>query len=142
MIATLTSCRSQNELSALHWLAGKWEYVEMEPASCEEWEITQTGIMKGIGSSIIDGKTVVIERMQISQTDGQLVFSFDIGEGKTTTLKLEQQSKDTVVFGNPDIEFPQKLSYIRTSDTTRQTTISGILEGQACEMKFELRKSK
>jgi len=125
-------------ISDIEWLAGCWSSRGGEAGSEEHWLAPAGGSMLGVGRTIVGGKTVAHEFMQIHETaPGQLAFIARPSGQAEATFSLARLGKDEVVFENLAHDFPQRVIYRRQGDKL-EARIEGTEDGRVKGIDFPM----
>tara|TARA_B100000401_G_C52806582_1_gene721427 strand:- start:2142 stop:2639 length:498 start_codon:yes stop_codon:yes gene_type:complete len=131
-----------NQLKKLNWLGGFWldttTFNSMKPSkkTYERWNWFEDSIV-GSGGNIFDLDTSLTENILIKQIDSSLVYIVRVKDKSMLSYNMVYNSLDSIVFENKAHDFPQKISYKKT--TSNSFLI--YLQGYSYEMKRELRLS-
>ena len=132
----------QDSVSATAWMTGCWSVEGKETGTGEAWLAPAGGSMLGVGRTVRSGKTVDHEFMQIRVGPaGKLVFiAMPAGKPEATFVATATGLED-VSFENPNHDFPQKISYRKTGESTMVARIEGTRNGVARSITFPMRRS-
>ncbi len=125
----------------LDWLAGCWAAVGGEPGSGEQWSRPAGGTMLGVNRSVRNSRTVAHEFMLIRETEGggMEFVANPSGQAGASFVRV-QQSRDEVVFENPEHDFPQRILYRLIEGGLLQARIEGQVQGQERGVDFPFRR--
>lgn len=111
-------------LEQLAWLAGSWLSENDRSVSEEQWMKPRAGTMIGMNRTIAkppdarasDGKaserTVFFEFLRIEQNkDGIVYLASPKGRQPATPFKMKEVGEHSVVFENPEHDFPRRITY-------------------------------
>ena len=125
-------------ISDLSWLAGCWSSRGGEAGSEEHWLAPAGESMLGVGRTVVDGKTVAYEFMQIRETEpGKLAFIANPSGQAEASFPLARLGENEVVFENPSHDFPQRVVYHRKGDEL-QARIEGAEAGKDKRIEFPM----
>jgi hypothetical protein len=94
--------------------------------------------MLGVGRTVVGGKTVAYEFMQIREIEpGQLAFIARPSGQAEATFSLARLGKDEVVFENLTHDFPQRVIYRRQGDKL-EARIEGTEDGKVKGIDFPM----
>jgi uncharacterized protein DUF6265 len=105
-----------SRLDRLDWLQGCWELVTPTQTIQENWIGPRAGSMLGMSRTMRDGKLVAYESIIIREHDGRLAYEAHPSGQPTATFMSTTLGAATVVFENPQHDFPQKIGYRRDGD--------------------------
>ena len=84
------------------------------------------GVILGMGRTVVKGKVVEYEFVQIREgPDGDLFYIALPSGQKETTFQMTALTDNSVVFENPQHNFPQKVGYTRQTDGSLLAFIEG-----------------
>lgn len=98
--------------SDLDWLGGCW--VTADHSSQEVWVVDSDKSLIGFSVALSAGKVVFYEVLSIKQNDDGLwtYTAHPSGQASASFIAVET-SENSVVFANPDHDYPQEISYRR-----------------------------
>ena len=110
----------------LDWLTGCW--VTPDGSAQEVWVADSDGGLNGFSVSIADNKVSFYETLTIRPgVDGALVYTAHPSGQATTSFTATEMTENSVLFVNPDHDYPQQIRYTRVAESL-QATIS-LLDG-------------
>ena len=124
----------------LVWLAGCWTMPRAKGLTEEHWMPPAGGTMLGMSRTISDGRTVEHEFIRIAPVNGVLSYVAQPSGQREATFALVSLTDDAVVFENAAHDFPQRISYRRTGDTSLTARIEGTVDGQPRSRDFPYRR--
>ena len=128
-------------ISELSWLAGCWSSRGSEAGSEEHWLAPAGGSMLGLSRTVVEGKTVAHEFMQIREIEpGKLAFIARPSGQAEATFPLARLGPNEVVFENPSHDFPQRVIY-RLQGDQLQARIEGTEDGKVKGVDFPMDRS-
>lgn len=152
---TLASCggdveqpaqQKQDKLKDLDWIVGNWEMVTPEGTVRESWFKDSDSSMHGMGLFTAPaGDTLYSENISLVQSGDTLFYIPAVSnqnDGKPVPFKEMKFSADEVIFENKAHDFPQRIVYKRTSDSTMNARVEGMQEGKARAEEFSYTRSK
>lgn len=139
-----TSARAEGPtatLADLAWIAGCWDGKGTLSQYQEQWMEPSGLTMLGMSRTVADGKTVAYEFLRIHQeTDG--IYYTSIPSGQTqASFKLVKFDAQSVVFENPDHDFPQRIIYRLDTDGALMASIQGRNKGARKQVDFPMRRA-
>jgi len=135
--APLPSSPTTPEAPLLQRLPGAWVHEEPESDYSfeEHWGELVDGRLSGTGI-VRDGKdTIMIEHLAIQVTDSGTWYSARIptqNDGDPVFFRMEQDV-DSLVFANPDHDYPQRIAYLPQADGSWHVRLNGMRNGTAVE---------
>jgi len=127
------------------WLIGEWENNFEGGRSFEGWVMESDSLLSGLSYTIDNGDTVQYETVQLVQRGIDLFYIptvSDQNESQPVEFKLTIFTDSTLVFENPEHDFPQKISYINYRGDSLLAEISGMFEDEPAAIKFPLKRIK
>ncbi len=124
-------------------LVGKWVDDPGEDSTIfhEEWERLDARHYQGMGFVMLGNDTVSIELLSINLTDSGTFYGAEIptqNEGKPVYFKLTS-ANDSLVFENPQHDFPQRIVYQPQQPAGWVAFVSGNMQGEQRMMQFHLK---
>ena len=126
---TATASES-TELKRLAWLAGCWAVEGSEAGSVEHWLPPAGGTMLGMARTVKGGQTVGFEFLQIrTNPDGKFIYIAKPSGQAEATFEASSVEEDSVVFENPEHDFPQRIRYRLASEGRLTARVEGMSNG-------------
>ena len=122
----------------LGWLAGSWRLEKGGRVTDEQWMVPGAGVMLGMERTLIRGRFVEQQFLQIREGPGGDVFYMAQSSGrKETVYHLTANADNTAVFENPEEEYPRKITYTLQGDGTLLLVFEGVeTDGQDKRTEF------
>lgn len=118
-------------------LPGHW--VHQEPGSDyrfeEQWALLADGSLEGIGVVRSGNDTIMIEYLGIQETDSGTWYSARIptqNAGEPVFFHMDHHI-DSLVFTNPDHDYPQRIAYLPQGSTGWHVHLNGMRNGGAVQ---------
>lgn len=128
-------------IERLAWLSGCWQSVGGEPGSGEQWTRPAGDTLLGTSRTVRGGRTVAWEFVRIERlADGRLAYVALPSNQREATFPLREAGERSVVFENPEHDFPQRVLYALGDDGLLHARIEGEVRGQARAVDFPLRR--
>jgi hypothetical protein len=128
---------AQTDLSQLEWLTGSWNRTNAKSgrSGVEIWQKNSNTEFVGKGINLKGTDTVFVEKLKIIVKEGAVFYVADVPQNKEPVLfKATSVTPSSVVFENPEHDFPKKIAYEFDGKKLR-ATISG--DGKAMDYWFE-----
>lgn len=109
--------------SELDWMAGRWCGQRDGVFNEEVWMAPSGGLLLGMHRDMRAGKPVGFEFMRIARENGKWAYHAQPGGAKAVTFTADAVDGDTVVFANPQHDFPKRVRYRRVDAQTLQASI-------------------
>jgi hypothetical protein len=110
----------------LDWLVGCW--VNADGSAQEVWVAESGKSLLGFGVGITDGKVGFYEVLSIKRgDDGSWILTAHPSGQATASFHAVQISENSIVFANPEHDYPQEIGYRREGN--RLTATVSLLDG-------------
>jgi hypothetical protein len=135
-------------LAPLAWLEGCWGGSVSQRDYREQWMPLRGNLLIGTSQTVSDGKTREFEYLRI-EARGDAVYYVAAPSGKKEeAFRLAEQTVDRkdgrndeiFVFVNPDLEFPQKITYRRASEGWLYAVVEGKVSGADRQVTYPMRR--
>jgi len=114
------------QLVKLEWLAGSWRMEKAGRVVEEQWMKPSGGVMLGMSRTVVKGRMVAYEFMQIREGPGGTLFFVAQPSGqKEAAFQLLSLEDNGVIFENREHDFPQRILYTREADGSVLAAIEG-----------------
>lgn len=122
-VLILVSCNTVKNpgraLQRMGFLEGEWKFSDQGVVVIEKWSRETSGNMKGVSLLIVNGDTLFMENIMVSEADGQVVYKSTMGKYVQEDLKslvMSRCNKSTAVFGNRNLLNSTYIYYKRKKD--------------------------
>ena len=122
-------------LDRLAWLQGCWEFTAPGRTVQENWTGPRDGSMLGMSRTVGGGKLLEYESILIREQGGRLAYEAHPSGQPTATFLSTSVGEASVLFENPQHDFPQKIGYRRDGDSLL-AWIEGPADGQNRRVEF------
>lgn len=113
-------------IERLEWLAGSWRLEKAGRVVDEQWMTPAGGVMLGMSRTVMKGKVVEHEFLQIRQgPGGELYLVAQPARQKEATFKATAQTESEIAFENKEHDFPQVIVYSRRPDGSMFAYVEG-----------------
>lgn len=131
-------------LSDLTWLEGKWVGITPEGTTFfEKWKLLEGNLLDGEGGEISGSDTIFSEKLKIEQRGEDIFYVPNVKEnGGPIDFKFTGYKQDSVVFENPQHDFPQRVVYFRLPNNKLYACIDGLKAGKYLRIDFSYQKSE
>lgn len=123
-------------VESVAWLQGCWELVSPGRTTEEQWMAPRGGSMVGVSRTVREGRLREYELVVIREEGEQLVYEAHPSGQPPATFLSTSLGHDSVVFENPDHDFPQRIGYDRTGPDSLLAWIEGEQRGRARRVEF------
>lgn len=131
---------SADEGAAFTWklLEGKWEHINGDDRTYEEWSLMEPGHLEGRGYVLyeksISADTVYIEQLEILPEDDTFYYIVKLSGSQTedaVRFELTRMDSTRLVFENAAEDFPKKISYHLLTKDAMEVHLSGRENGES-----------
>lgn len=143
LIAMFVSANARAQIDKAGWLLGQWQNKTARGVMYERWTKADDSTFHGKSFYLNGADTVVTETIQIRQRGGILYYVPTVknqNNGQAVSFKLSTISENTLVFENPQHDFPQKISYTLLNKESLLAEIAGTVNGQHRARQFPMTK--
>ncbi len=113
MVILAAGCKNSriesDDSDLLKWLSG--ERADTTMGFYEGWRSSGDTMFIGYGFQISEGDTIFKEALSIRKTGDTWLYIVQHGSGETS-FKLMAAPGDTLIFENPDNDFPKRITYL------------------------------
>jgi hypothetical protein len=124
------------------WLTGCWQSTRGDVIIEEQWMAPRARSMVGMSRTTRGAVMVGFELVVVRMLDGQLVYEAHPSNQPSATFRLEDATDTTIVFTNPEHDFPQRIGYERTRADSVRAWIDGTVDGTVRTVTFEYVKKR
>ena len=121
------------------FLQGTWKIEHEE--RYEHWDLLNTKSMKGLAYTMQHGQMKISEYLEISTKKGDIIYTATLpnqNNGVGIDFKMINEG-NSIVFENPEHDFPKKIIYQRLSDSTLTVQVS---DGKEKQYSYTMEKQK
>lgn len=134
------------KLSHIRWILGAWQMNSSYGTTTEDWHEISATEWNGAGFFIDkQGDTLFSEGLRLIALNDTLWYLPTVpgqNDGKEVQFKEAKLSDTEVVFENPAHDFPQRIVYHKTSDTSILAYVEGKDNGKDRKEEFHFVKTK
>ncbi|MDX1644246.1 MAG: DUF6265 family protein [Thermoanaerobaculia bacterium] len=99
----------------LEWLLGCWESAD--GSATEAWVRDSDGSLTGFAVVLSEGELAFFELLRIRRDEeGRWVYVAYPGGGAPTEFVADLRDRDSILFVNPEHDYPQEIAYRREGD--------------------------
>ena len=148
VILTFTSCQKSKVTSIIvgkDWLLGKWENKSDEGNLLETWTKLNDSVFNGTAYFIKGKDTLHSEKMELTQKGEELVYVSNTkgqNNDKPISLLHNIEIEKPLVFENPKVDYPKKISYALITNDSIVIQISGNLNDKPSTSNYSFKKLK
>ncbi len=127
----------------LGWLKGCWRASGNGREINEHWMAPGGGTMLGMSRTVVNGRAVEFEFIQLRQGDGgEVYFDAKPSGQEPASFKLTRGGRREAVFENPEHDFPQKIVYRLEDDGSLSAGIEGEVKGKRRSLTFNMKRDR
>ena len=134
------SCNNQKgELEKYSWLIGNWKTIK-GTAHYEYWESENDTLYTGFGYRLYGSDTIISETLKIFVREGKTYYCAAVptqNKGKTVRFRLVSNTADSIVFENPNHDFPNRITYLNKGRDKIKTIITGFQQRSSIGVDLE-----
>jgi hypothetical protein len=126
------ACNSKKETVIFPWIHGRWTLEDGDIKITETWKQQDDHTLIGVSFVVSDKDTLVTELMSIQKMENEWVFIAKVNDNDPVLFTSQQgKSEDrTMIFENPEHDFPQKVIYSMGKDGGLYAAIEGKEKGE------------
>ncbi len=120
---TVISCKNDS-LAKIDWLEGTW----LNGENYEVWKRLSDGNLEGVGYSIKNGDTIIVETIKIIEKNNKLCFIPDVKESNQAApvFKFIDLTDNLFIVENLEHDFPNYIEYKKISEDSIVASIYGV----------------
>ena len=142
VLAAGTATAQQLTVDRVAWLQGCWRSTGGEATVEEQWMAPRGGTMLGMGRTVRGIKLVEYELVLIKEQEGRLAYEAHPSGQPTATFMATTASDSSVVFENPQHDFPQRVGYRRNGADALEAWIEGQANGKSRRVDFSYQRAR
>lgn len=131
---------AQTSLQSLEWILGEWQHIQGEMVFTEQWQMSpDSSLYIGTGKAQKNDKIVSQEDMRIEMLNGELHYIVTVhnhNENSAIPFRLTSSTNNSVIFENPDHDFPQKIEYTFKNNNSIHAVVSATLNEKIRKLDF------
>ncbi|GAB1348945.1 hypothetical protein MASR1M107_11580 [Ignavibacteriales bacterium] len=126
-------------ITQLHWLKGKWSRVASGVEHYESWNIVKDSLMEGEGYYLKTNNKKVTEKLAIKWINKKIVYVADVPDNNgPVNFEMSILNDTMAVFENSAHDYPNKITYIKTSKRDFKVILSDNSGKKKRTMTFKL----
>ena len=123
------------DISRVAWLTGCWALTDGDRSVEENWMAPRGGVMIGSGRTVRGGVLADYELVVLRQQNGRLVYEAHPANQTVASFTAITVTASSVVFENPQHDFPQRVGYERRGDALT-AWVEGTTGGRTRRLEF------
>lgn len=132
----------QATVDRVAWLQGCWRSTRGESTIDEQWMAPRGGAMLGMGRTVRGSKLVEYELVLITEQEGRLAYEAHPSGQPTATFMATTATDTSVVFENPQHDFPQRVGYRRNGADALDAWVEGQADGKSRRVDFAYQRAR
>lgn len=138
--SAVRTATERQTLDTPRWLAGCWEMRVGDLLVEEHWMAYRGGSLLGMSRSVRGGRLSGYELLLLRQEGTRWVYEAHPSGQPSASFASVAISDTSVVFSNPEHDFPQTITYVRTSPDSLIARTTGVQGGRTDEFVFPYRR--
>ncbi|HEX2091137.1 MAG TPA: DUF6265 family protein [Longimicrobiaceae bacterium] len=126
----------ESPLEQLRWMSGCWQAGSGNHLVEEQWMEPRGGSLLGMSRTTRGDSTVAHEVMRIFERGGRPVFFVHPSGQAPTEFTASEVEAGSIVFANPQHDFPQRILYRRVGADSLVARIEGTRSGRTRGVDF------
>lgn len=115
--------------ASLEWLAGSWYGMDGTTRVEEVWMRPAAGVMLGMHRDVDSAGLVWFEFLRIETRGGVTTYAAMPGGRPAVLFTMKEMTRTSVIFENPENDFPQRIIYRLGEDGMLHARIEGVKDG-------------
>lgn len=140
LLLSLVTQDTKPTVADLAWLAGCWDGSTAKREYSEQWMKPSGQTLLGMSRTVVNGKTVAFEFLQIREQEGEIYYIAKPSGQAEASFKLIKHGKQEAVFENPGHDFPQRIIYRLAEDGSLAAAIEGMSNGKMKKIDFLMKR--
>ena len=136
----VNSAHSQTVIHRVAWLSGCWERGSGSRTMEEQWMAPRGDAMVGMSRAVADGRLVGYELVLIREDTTGLAYEAHPSGQESARFPAILISDTTLIFENPEHDFPQRIGYDRLRTDSLIGWIEGMRGGELRRIDFPYRR--
>ena len=143
LLFLLSACADKKKsVEQFSWMTGKWKGTANQTVLVEEWQPVKNNVLAGTGFAISGKDTTFAERLKIEQRGDDFYYIPTLPKNGPVDFKFTGLKNDSIVFENPQHDFPQRIIYFQQSPEKMYACVDGIDKGSYFRVEFFYTKEK
>lgn len=135
------SVAAPQTIDKVAWLQGCWEATSGRSVIDEQWMAPRGSTMLMMGRTVRDGKLVEYEVVLVREEGGTLVYEAHPSGQSPATFRSTSLSEGSVVFENPEHDFPKTIGYRQDRPDSLLAWVEGPSGGQTRRVEFKYQRA-
>ncbi len=139
--ATGSAVAQSAGIQRIAWLQGCWELASSGRTVEEQWMAPRASSMVGVSRTVRADQLVGFELVVVREEGGRLAYQAHPSGQPSATFVSHRVTDSSVVFENPDHDFPQQVGYQRKAPDSLLGWIEGHQDGKRRRLEFPYRRA-
>lgn len=143
--AKTSTPKTYANLEKAGWLIGNWGNASAEGELTEFWKKTNDSVYHGESYFVVKNDTVFSESIELEDAKGKLTYIVTTPEendAKPVRFEMTTITNDSIVFENPQHDFPNKITYTKITNGSLVARIYGTQNGKPATRIFTMARQK
>jgi hypothetical protein len=140
--ATPSGASDAGSLERLRWLAGCWEARSPQRLVEEQWMAAQGHCMIGVSRTVRGDSLAEYELVVLRERSGHLTYEAHPSGQATAVFTATSVTDTSVVFENPEHDFPQRVMYTRIGSDSVLARVDGVIGGRNRAVDFRYARGR
>jgi hypothetical protein len=129
------------DLKDLEWIVGTWQRQTSRGTMYENWKMVNDTIWRGRAYRLAETDTMILEELSLEIRNDEIFYVPVVPHDKGAVyFKMIKKFPDTVIFENPDHDFPQRIIYMKMPNDSLHARIEGMDEGVETSTDFYFKR--
>lgn len=138
--SSVATGQAPNDVAALRWMAGCWEFRTPSRVTHEHWMAPLGGMMRGMSRTVVRDVVREHEALRIELHDGLVTYVAQPSGQAPARFGATTVTDTAVTFANPSHDFPQRILYRRRGADSLVARIEGERGGAMRGVDFPMRR--
>ena len=122
------------------WLAGCWEMTAGELVIEEHWMAARGGTLLAMSRTLRGGRLVGYELVLLQEEESGWTYEAHPSGQPAASFRSSAITDTSIVFSNPEHDFPQTITYFRIGSDSLLARIAGERGGRLRQIEFPYRR--
>jgi len=145
LVGSVTFTVAQQAISGVArvaWMQGCWETSSPQGTIEEHWMSPRGSSMLGVGRTVRDGRLIEYEMVLLSERGDRLAYEAHPSGQTPATFMSGMVTASSVVFENPEHDFPQRIGYERKGPDSLTAWVEGPQNGRTRRIEFAYTRAR
>lgn len=131
------------KLDSTSWLLGTWTDSSKMGKATETWHKENDSTYTAESFIVSQKDTIFYEQVKLEQRNNEIhcvIKTKGQNDNEAVSFKLRSGNAETLVFENPQHDFPTQITYTKIGSDSLYAEISGLSKGQEKKVGFPFKK--